>query len=256
MAEIRQNRVKHKLQEGKPAIVMGGGASADAIEALGPLGVIDGSWIEMEHGATTFGDLSDLSRACDLWGITSLVRVNHGDPWLVGRTLDRGIQGIMVPHVSTREYAERVVEGALYAPLGHRGIGGSRQGLGVPNYLSHANDEVFVMILIEEMRAIENLDDILKVDNIDCFFVAPVDLGQTMGTQYLGQAEHPDVKAVVQGAVRKIVAAGRNAGTLVNDGNVEEYMDLGLRFLLTGSAGYVAQGMRGFQQKVQAKVPA
>jgi 4-hydroxy-2-oxoheptanedioate aldolase len=235
-------------------VIIHSGTSADAIEGFGPQGIVDGAWIEMEHGPITFADLSDMSRACDLWGITSLVRVNHGEEWLIGRTLDRGIQGVLVPHCSTKEYAQQVVRGTYYTPLGLRGIGGSRQGLGVTDYLKKANDELFVMVLIEEVRAIENLDEILTVDNIDCFFVAPGDLSQTMGPEYLGQMQHPDVQGIVKNAVKKIVAAGKTAGTLVNDDNVEEYLELGARFLLMNTTGYVSSGLNAFQKKVAAKV--
>lgn len=254
MPELRQNRIKHKLQEGKTAIVIAA-TDGDSIETLGATGAVDGIWIEMEHGPITWAQLSDLSRACDLWGMTSLVRVNAGEPWLIGRTLDRGIQGVIVPHVNTKETAQRVVRGAKYAPQGMRGIGGSRQGHGVSDYLGKANDELMVMVLIEEIEAVSHLSEILTVDYIDCFFVAPSDLAQTMGPQYLGRPDHPDVQAVVGKAITQVVASGRVAGTLVDDSNVERYLDLGAQLVLTNTQRYVSNGLRRFQEKVAAKVP-
>ena len=253
MPELRENRAKHRLQEGKPVIALSV-SDGDSIDTLGALEAVDAIWIEMEHGPITWAQLSDLSRACDLWGMSSLVRVTTGEPWLIGRTLDRGVQGIFVPHVNTKEEAERVVLGAKYAPQGMRGMGGPRQSHGVTDYYSKANDEILVAILIEDVIAIKNLAEILTVDNIDLFIVAPGDLGQSMGPQYLGQANHPDVQAVVEKAMQQIVAAGKATGTVANDSTVERYLDLGARFFLTNTQGYVASGLRGFQERVAAKV--
>ena len=74
------------------------------IENLGALG-FDGAWIETEHGPFDYKDLPDLTRACDLWGMTSVVRIALNLPGVIYRTLDVGAQGIVVPHVDTAEQA-------------------------------------------------------------------------------------------------------------------------------------------------------
>ena len=94
--ELRENRAKHRLQEGKLVIAVSV-PDADSIDTLGALGVVDAIWIEMEHGPTTWAQLSDLSLAGDLWGMSSLVRVTTGEPWLIGRTLDRESRGFLCP---------------------------------------------------------------------------------------------------------------------------------------------------------------
>jgi 4-hydroxy-2-oxoheptanedioate aldolase len=256
MTALRPNRAKHRLHGGLPVLAPLLGPSSipdlDTLDHLGSLGVIDVAWVEMEHGPWTWRELSDVSRVCDLWGITSLVRVNVNDPAVISRTLDRGIQAVLVPHVNTKEETERVVRGAYYAPIGRRGMGRSRQGYGVADYYQRANDEVMVVLLIEEVEALSNLKEMLTVDGIDCFFVAPSDLGQTMGPQYLGQPFHPDVQAAVREAISMIVSAGRSAGTLVNDATVEEYLSLGARFLRFHAITYLEEGLRQFHRRVEA----
>jgi 4-hydroxy-2-oxoheptanedioate aldolase len=251
---LRPNRAKHKLEAGEAVLAPALGANSlpdlDTLEELGSLGVIDVAWVEMEHGPWTWRDLSDISRVCDLCGISSLVRVNRNDPAVIGRTLDRGIQSIVVPHISTKKQAERVIEGALYAPQGLRGVAASRQGYGVADYLQKANKEIMVVILLEDVEAIRNLEQILTVDNIDCFYVAPSDLAQSMGARYLGQPYHPDVQAVVRNAVETIVAARRSAGAMVSDENVEEWLSLGARFLRFSALPYLQEGLKRFHQKV------
>ena len=129
----------------------------------------------------------------------SVVRSPSGasanEPWLITRTLDRGASGIVVPHVSTRDEAAAVVQAAKFGPIGLRGMFGSRRSYGVSDYYRRANEETLVVILIEEMEAIENLAAILTVDHIDAFFVAPSDLAQTMG--YTGQQTHPEVQQLM-----------------------------------------------------------
>ena len=80
------------------------------------------------------------------------------------------------------------------------------------------------------------------MDNIDVFFVAPSDLAQTMG--HIGNATHPEVQAVIDQALAQIIAAGRTAGTLVNDDTVERYLAAGVRFVMTGWTNWVVQGAR------------
>jgi 4-hydroxy-2-oxoheptanedioate aldolase len=246
---MRENKAKRKLQNGEVVTVVSGHQNADMIDFLGSLG-LDGVWLEGEHGPLSWQEIGDMSRACDLWGMTSVTRVNSHDPGQIMRNFDRGSQGVVVPHVSTREAAERVVQAAKYAPIGQRGMFGGRQSYGAPDYFHKANDETLVIILIEEQQAVENLADILTVDHIDVFFVAPSDLAQTMG--HIGNHTHPDVQAAIDKALAQIVAAGRIPGTLVNDGNVEKYIAAGARFFLTAWTSWVAQGARAYQDKVAA----
>ncbi|MBX6772221.1 MAG: hypothetical protein IRY83_10885 [Chloroflexi bacterium] len=246
MADIR---IKQRLREGRAVGVVSGHHTSDMIDFLGQFG-LDGIWIECEHGPVSWEEIGDMSRACDLWNMASIVRVTANEPWLITRTLDRGASGIAVPHVSTREAAAAVVRAAKFGPLGRRGMYGGRRSYGVPDYYQQANDETLVVILIEESEAIANLAEILTVDHIDVFFVAPADLAQTMG--YTGQPDHPEVRAVIDRAIRQIVAAGRTAGALVTDETIEHYYQLGARFLLTGWPAWVARAARAYRQRLDS----
>jgi 4-hydroxy-2-oxoheptanedioate aldolase len=245
---MRENKAKRKLQNGEVVTVVSGHQNSDMIDFMGSLG-LDGVWLEGEHGPLSWDEIGDMSRACDLWGMTSVTRVNSHEPGLIMRNFDRGSQGVVVPHVSTRVAAERVVQAAKYAPIGQRGMYGGRQSYGATDYFKNANDETLVVILIEEQHALENLAEILTVDHIDVFFVAPSDLAQTMG--HIGNSSHPDVQAAIDDAIAQIVAAGRIPGTLVNDGNVETYIAAGARFFLTPWTHWVAQGVKAYQERVK-----
>src|SRR5215468_3338234 len=75
---IRVNRVKQKLAAGQVATILAGTNEPDLIDQLGTLGA-DGIWLEGEHGGVDYADLGNLTRACDLWGMTSVVRVMDND---------------------------------------------------------------------------------------------------------------------------------------------------------------------------------
>jgi 4-hydroxy-2-oxoheptanedioate aldolase len=234
-------QIKSKLRAGQPVVVVAGNQSADTIDYLGQFG-LDGMWLECEHGPVSWDQIGDMSRACDLWNMASIVRVSANEPWLITRTLDRGASGIVVPHVSTRDEAAQVVQSAKFGPIGLRGMFGSRRSYGVSEPFQRANEETLVVVLIEEIEAIENLAEILTVDHIDVFFVAPSDLAQTMG--YTGQASHPAVQGVIDRAIQQIAAAGRTPGALASLDTMGHYYSLGARFFLTSWLSWLADGAR------------
>ncbi|HYB44308.1 MAG TPA: aldolase/citrate lyase family protein [Candidatus Methylomirabilis sp.] len=238
---IRQNRVKQRLAAGQVATILSGTNDPDLIDQLGPLGA-DGIWLEGEHGGVDYADLGNLTRACDLWGATSVVRVMDNDYATIYRTLDRGAQGIVVPHVNTRAEAQSAVESAKFAPIGKRGMFTSRQGFGVGDYLKTANDQSLLIVLIEDIAAVKNLGEILKVDHIDVFFVAPSDLAASMG--HIGDVAHPEVQQVLDDAIARIVRSGRTAGTLVNSANVERYTRMGVRCVMASFFPWIQAGAK------------
>ena len=245
--ELRNNRIKHKLAAGGVATVVSGITHPDDIDAFGPIAEatgIDGVWLEGEHGAVDAAELGNLTRACDIWGLTSVVRVNDNHQGLIYRTLDRGAQAVVVPHVNTRAEAENVVAGGKFAPLGKRGMYTSRQYYGVDGYVHRGNDETCLIVLIEDIAAHANLDEILTVDHIDVFFVAPSDFAASMG--HIGETGHPAVKEKIEDSIRRIVAAGKVAGSLTSNEDVAEYVAMGVRFVLTATKGWLQGGAAGF----------
>ena len=241
--ELRTNRAKQKLAKGEIVTVVMGITHPDDIDAVGPIG-FDGIWLEGEHGAAEAADLGNLTRACDMWGMTSVARVNQNEQGLIYRTLDRGAQAIVVPHVNNASEARNVVEGGKFTPKGKRGMWTSRQGYDVENYLHKANDETMLIVLIEDIIAWDNLDEIIAVDDIDVFFVAPSDFAASMG--HMGDLQHPDVVAKINDALTRIIAAGRNAGALATNENVAAYVEMGVRFFMTEAGPWIASGFNQF----------
>ena len=245
MAEMRPNRAKEKLAAGEVVTCLAGIDSTNLLDFVGHLG-LDAVWFEAEHGPVDFAAVGDLTRTADLWGMTPIVRVKSADYSTIYRTLDMGAMGIVVPHVDTVEDARAVVEATKYAPIGRRGMYGPRQSYGVSDYLEKANDQTMSIVLIEDIKSVNNLDEILAVDHIDVYHVAPSDLAQSMG--HIGNDDHPDVQRIIDESIAKIVAAGRTAGTTVGAHNVSRFVDLGVKFFYTNIHGWIESASREYKK--------
>jgi 4-hydroxy-2-oxoheptanedioate aldolase len=249
MMEFRVNRPKQKLAGGGVVTLVMGDYSPDTAELLAASGV-DVLWGEMEDGTTSWRDIGDYSRAADLWGACYMVRVNHNEPSLVGRALACGASGIMVPHVNTADEARAVARASFYGPKGMRGMAGGRRSYGAADYHREANEQVLTAILLEDIAMVPHLPEIVAVEGIDVFYVAPGDLSQSMGLT--GQTDHPDVRAVVNESIATIVKAGKVAGALTNESNLDATLASGVRFIGTSWEPWLTSAARRFTDRAHA----
>ena len=253
---MRTNTTKAKLAEGK--VVFGAIISRhapDQVELFGAIGY-DFVMIDGEHGSMDLDDVEHMVRAAEAFGITPIARIPDHEDATVLRFLDRGVQGIIVPHVNTRQVAEAVAKAARYHPDGHRGMAGGRAhdyGVGVSRDESTRwiNSQLLVIPMIEETEAVGNLDAILTVPGIDVLHVASGDLGQSMG--------NPGPAAVRQ-LMRQVVPRIRAGGKLVGVGGnapadtagVAELIECGANFVTISALGLLRLGAEDFRQRVQA----
>ena len=245
------NTLKDKLAAGQPATIIAPYAtSAGLVELLGHFG-FDGVFLDCEHGPASWEEVEHMIRAAEVAGYSSVVRVQANDAAIITRALDRGAGGIQVPHVNSGDDAAAVVDNVKYAPLGHRGWSGWRGGFGLDGaeYARQANAATLVAVMLEEVEALNNLDDILRVDGVDVFFVAPGDLAQSMGLQ--GQAGHPSVQNAIDDALRRIRSAGRVSGTLTTPKTLDRYLDIGVQFLYVGLQSLLEPASLDFIRRVK-----
>ena len=114
----------------------------------------------------------------------------------------------------------------------------------IPDYLQTARHEICLLLQVENRAGVAALDDILKIDGVDGVFVGPSDLAADMG--HIGNAAHPEVQAVVDDCLKKIVASGKAAGILTTDlAAARRYIDIGATFVAIGiDVTVFARGMR------------
>lgn len=145
-------------------------------------GGFDWVLVDMQHGCMDYETALNMIRAIDLGGVTPLVRVPWNEPGIIGRMLDAGAMGVVVPMIQDAEDARRAVDACLYPPAGRRSFGpirvGTRDGAG---YFASANERVAVMPMIETADALANVEAIAAVPGVDALFVGPFDLSIALG---------------------------------------------------------------------------
>ena len=188
------NPLKSKLNAGEPAygqLVLEFFSSATA-SILGTAG-LDFVVYDMEHGRCDIQLLHQLATAGRANGLTVIARPPDLTFRPLGRLLDLGAHGVMVPRVETAEQAAEVVAEVKYAPQGRRGV-----ALGVAHdnyrakgagYFPEANAETVVILILETIRAFENLDAILATPGVDIAWLGHYDLTVSMGIP--AQFDHP-----------------------------------------------------------------
>lgn len=178
------------------------------VEVVGGLG-FDWVLIDMQHGCMGYEGALEMIRAADVFGISPIVRVPWNEPGIIGRVLDAGALGVLVPMIQTADDAKRVVEACLYPPAGRRSFGpirvGARDGMG---YAFKANERVAVIPMIETIEALEAVEEIAAVPGVDALFVGPFDLSVALG---LPPGDN-DGKPPFDEAIRRVIESCRTAG--------------------------------------------
>ncbi len=184
---MKENRVKRILREGGLALGthVGGIADPQIVELIGLAG-FDAAFIDMEHTSFDLHDVQLAVMAADRVGITPIVRTPGFDPAFILRLLDMGVQGIQVPHVGDAARARAAVKAVRYAPLGDRGMAaGSRAAefgkIPLVEHMAQSNREILLACMIEDMEAVERIDEIAAVEGVDLLAVGPSDLSRSLG---------------------------------------------------------------------------
>ncbi len=212
--------------------------------------------VDLEHGESTEADLLGMLRAVELGGSTALVRPQTGERIRIGRALDIGARGIMVPRLESTAQAEEAVTFLRYPPAGIRGVATRVRGAGLGD-VAHAdvkrlNDRVVGIIQIESVGGLRDADGIAAIDGVDVLFVGPADLSHSLGIP--GQFQHPDYTAALERVVAACRAHGKAAGILVYDtAVVARHLERGFTFVGIGADGaFVADGAKRFLGAVRA----
>lgn len=209
--------------------------------------------VDEQHGGAVETDTLSLLRSTAAVGTSTFVRVAANRSDLIGRALDSGARGVIVPMVSTVAEAESAVRWCRYPPLGQRSWGPSRAGYAAPAGGTEAtNREVRCLVMVETVEAVENVEDIAAVPGIDGIFVGPFDLSLAYGIavdELLGdEADEAPLARVALACRKNGIVAGAYAGspertrllsdrgyTLLAIASDTELLSSGARSALTGA---------------------
>ncbi len=137
----------------------------------------DWIWIDGQHGELDYRDILEAVRVCNLINRPCVVRVPGHSFDSIGKYLDMGIDGIMVPMVNSAEQARMIVQAAKFPPLGMRSYGGRRpiDMLG-RKYANRNESQPMLICQIETHQGFDNAEEIIAVDGVDMLFFGPDDM--------------------------------------------------------------------------------
>jgi 2-keto-3-deoxy-L-rhamnonate aldolase RhmA len=257
------NHALRQLRAGRLAIGLGvNQARTVGIATMAKTAGFDWLFVDGEHGSLDGDTVAQIATAALASGVTPVVRVAGFEHWHASRMLDNGAQGIVFPHVDTKEEALRVANACRYPPLGKRSMGGALAQLGyaavpVGEAARLVNEETLVVVMIESPQGVANAEEIAAVKGVDALLVGTNDLCFEMGIP--GQFND----ARVADAYKKVIAACRRHGKFPGMGGMytaellERHIAMGAQLILSGSdfsllmqAATARAGLvRGFEKK-------
>jgi 4-hydroxy-2-oxoheptanedioate aldolase len=220
--------------------------SAAVVEMVASAG-FDYIYVDQQHGYVGSSELPSILSAAGRTDTTMIVRVPKNDATLIGFALDVGADGVLVPSVGSAEEAAMAVAACRYAPAGVRSFGQLRGRLNEVGPASR-NAEVLCFPLVEDVRGLSAIEEIVKVDGVGGIWIGPADLALSMGiepTANIIPGEHED-------AITRIVAAcgavgipaaisgdpgalGSRGFTMVTAGTDDGFVRSGMKAALTAA---------------------
>jgi 2-keto-3-deoxy-L-rhamnonate aldolase RhmA len=210
--------------------------SALGTEACAMAG-LDWLLVDLEHGSGSEEALVGQVLAAAVHDVPLLVRVESLERIRVGRVLDLGAAGVMIPRVGDAAQAKQVVRWARYPPDGERGMATYNRACGFgtrTEALATANDEVTVIVQIETRGALDEVEQIAATPGVDALFVGPLDLSQSLGVR--GDYEAPGFQEAVARVATAAADHGIVAGILARDRQAaDRYAAAGFGLIAVGS---------------------
>jgi len=244
---IQPNKTKAKLKAGTPVFGVISTSDDPQLAELFGLAGFDYYMLDAEHGLIDPAQAVNVIRACELTGITPMVRIGPKDPKIVLQYLDAGMMGIMMPGLETVEEVQMLVDAVKYAPLGKRGLGLSRASsyAATPEYVNFSNEETMVIIQFEDDKLLDVFPSLCSVKGLDACMIGPRDLSLNMG--FPDGPNHPEVQSVIDKAIsimnERGIIAGITAGARTD---AEKQVQRGARMILAVAQSLVQAGSKSF----------
>ncbi len=235
----RANHTKALLMEGNAAYGMIHALAHPQVAEMIAQAGYDFVVIDGEHGPGDMHDHLLCLQAVATTPATAILRVPSNDAVILKRVLDLGVEGVMIPDVSTAEDACAAVDACRYPPRGKRGfsaatVRASDYRLNIKRYLSDDGAELLVCVMIESERGVENAAQIAAVEGVDVVQLGPFDLTYDLGIP--GQFEHPLFLQAISEIESAVAAKGKILGGMPLPGMpLQTILDRGYRFITVGA---------------------
>lgn len=212
------------------------GLGSSLAAEIAALSGLDWVLLDLEHGASSEAEIGEIVLAAGAYGIPTVVRVESSERIRIGRALDAGVAGVMVPRLESVEQVSAVLRRMSYPPSGERGVATYNRSAAWGRDQSgiKAGRQAACIIQIETLGALESVEEIAALDGVDILFVGPLDLSFALGTPQDFQSEK--YLAALQRVIAAAQASGKVAGILAPDADAAQVLqDRGFNFLTIGS---------------------
>ena len=232
----KNSNLKEKINSKKPVIgTWNTLASPLVTEVLASAG-FEFLIIDFEHGPFKLGDVHQYVNSCEKYNCSPVVRIPTNSDWVSLQVLDQGAHGVIVPGIENKNEALDAVLSIKYYPKGKRGFTPFTKAGGFTNrdkniYTEKANASTVTCIIIENLKGIQQLDEILDVEDLDIVYFGAYDLSQDLGLP--GEVRNKKVISLIESAVNKTVSAGKCAGGFVpqSKDEVKWLLEMGMKFI-------------------------
>jgi 4-hydroxy-2-oxoheptanedioate aldolase len=246
---MRLNSAKRRMLDGKPAIGAAAGLGSPlAAEILSHAGY-DFVLVDNQHGAWDESGTMLAVRSICLGPAVPMARVRQNDYAAIGRLLDSGMLGIVVPMVNSAAEAQAAAYASRYPPRGGRSVGAFGARFYGADYARQVDDEVFLAVQIETEQAVRHAEEILSVEGVDGCWVGPGDLALTMGVDLTT----PEGKQAHQAAIMEVLEVCRRTGKIPGIAGGDDarfWLERGFLFVTSVSdSGLVLAGAQAFLKK-------
>jgi 2-dehydro-3-deoxyglucarate aldolase len=195
--------------------------------------------IDMEHTTISIDDANRIITSVQSEGGICIPRqVSHNNDYMKP-LLEAGADGIMMPMVNSKEEVNAILNNFKFPPHGRRSFGINRAhgyGADFEKYISTWNDCGLFTIQIESIQAVNNIEEIVKIPEIDAVMIGPYDISGSLDVP--GQTNHPKVRDAAQ----KVISACRSAGiscltqiASVSEDAIEDAFEQGFTSVIMGS---------------------
>ena len=257
--KIKQSNVLRKLRNGEVVSCIKLNVSNVRASEIAAMQGFDCIWTDMEHVPNDWSAIETQVLVSKLYDTDIVVRVSRRgyNDYIIPLEMDA--TGIMVPHVMDAEDAKKVVGYTKFYPMGNRAAdGGNADGkycnIDFCKYIETMNKERFIIVQIEDEQAIDNIEKICEVENIDIVFFGPGDYSLSKGVAT--QFNHKIVKSARKKVVETAKKFGKYAGTVITEDNLDELVKLGYQFINIGSdvralSQYYKQRLNSFKKAIR-----
>jgi 4-hydroxy-2-oxoheptanedioate aldolase len=248
MLVTEPNKVRQKLNAGQ--CVMGTAImsfSPNIVEAAGYAG-LDFLRIDTEHAWRRDDSVDNMVRSALIADVCPIIRVDRDDPYLVRKALEVGGGGVIVPDVHTVEEAEAVVRASKFPPRGTRGFSqactsGAWGGRPGDEWKRWSDSEPLIGVMIENVKALDQIDGILAVEGLDFVLFGPADYSMSLGLAG-PNTKHPDVEAGLKRTIEAARKSGKHVmfGVGMADDDIRTYADWGVTMFEFGNDTAIVRG--------------